>query len=137
MERITVEVALNADLSRVWNAWTIGEEIINWNFASEDWCCPRASSDLRVGGKFTSRMEAKDGSFGFDFEGVFTRVDVEKAIHYTLPDGRKVEVEFIQEESHVRVIEHFDAEGENPVEMQRAGWQAILFNFKKYVESHS
>lgn len=136
MEKITIEAAINADLKRVWNAWSNGEDMVHWNFASDDWCCPHASSDLRVGGKFTSRMEAKDGSFGFDFEGVFTRVDVEKALHYTMPDGRTVEVDFIQEENGVRVIERFDAETENPVEMQRAGWQAILNNFKKYVESH-
>ena len=136
MEKITIEAAINADLKRVWNAWSNGEDIVQWNFASDDWCYPHASSDLRVGGKFTSRMEAKDGSFGFDFEGVFTRVDVEKALHYSMPDGRTVEVDFIQEENGVRVIERFDAETENPVEMQRAGWQAILNNFKKYVESH-
>jgi uncharacterized protein YndB with AHSA1/START domain len=135
MDKIVVEAMIDADLRRVWNAWTNGEEIVNWNFASPDWCCPQASSDLRVGGKFTSRMEAKDGSFGFDFEGIFTRVDELHALHYTMPDGRQVEVEFKQAIDGVHVIERFDAEQENPIEMQQAGWQAILNNFKQYVES--
>jgi uncharacterized protein YndB with AHSA1/START domain len=135
MEKITVEALVDADLKRVWNAWTNGEEIVNWNFASPDWCCPQASSDLRVGGKFTSRMEAKDGSFGFDFEGIFTRVDEPYALHYAMPDGRQVEVEFKQAMDGVQVIERFDPEQENPIEMQQAGWQAILNNFKQYVES--
>lgn len=135
MDKIVVEALIDADLKRVWDAWTRGEEIVNWNFASPDWCCPQASSDLRVGGKFTSRMEAKDGSFGFDFEGIFTRVDAPHALHYTMPDGRQVEVEFKQAIDGVHVIERFDPEQENPIEMQQAGWQAILNNFKQYVES--
>jgi uncharacterized protein YndB with AHSA1/START domain len=132
--KITVSTLVNAPLEKVWNCWTAPEHIIHWNFASNDWCAPSAENDLRIGGKFKSRMEAKDGSLGFDFEGVYTNVLENKCIEYILADDRKVKIEFITKVNQIEVIETFDPENENPVEMQQGGWQAILNNFKKYVE---
>lgn len=134
-EEITIDTLVNAPLDAVWDRYTQPDHIIRWNFASDDWCCPRASNDLRVGGKMTSRMEAKDGSFGFDFEGTYTEVSQNAALAYALEDGREVRTTFVPEGDAVRVTTRFDAETENDLEMQRAGWQAILENFRRHAES--
>lgn len=133
--KITVEVFVNAPVNKVWECWNEPKHMVNWCFASEDWHCPRASNDLKVGGKFTSRMEAKDGSFGFDFEGVYERLENEQLIDYSMEDGRKVNILFEDAGEATIVTETFDPENENPLEMQRMGWQAILNNFKSYTES--
>jgi uncharacterized protein YndB with AHSA1/START domain len=132
--KISVETVVKADLNRVWEAWNNPEDIKRWNAASDDWHTPRSSVDLREGGKFVSRMEAKDGSEGFDFEGTYTRIVPRKLIEYRMSDGREVSVEFKQNGAGVRVKETFDAETENPPELQREGWQAILNNFARHVE---
>ena len=132
--KISVETLVKADLNEVWSAWNNPEDIKRWNAASEDWHTPRASVELREGGKFSSRMEAKDGSEGFDFEGTYTRVVPKKLIEYRMSDGRDVRVEFQPDASGVRVRETFEAETENAPELQRQGWQAILENFAKHVE---
>jgi len=119
---------------KVWEAWTKPEHITKWNFASDDWHCPKASNDLKVGGKYTARMEAKDGSFGFEFEAIYDEVINQKKMTYTMEDGRKVTTDFENVGSKTKVTTLFDAEKENPEEMQRNGWQAILNNFKKYIE---
>ncbi|MFA3783440.1 SRPBCC domain-containing protein [Melioribacteraceae bacterium 4301-Me] len=135
--KITVEALINAPIEKVWNYYTQPEHITKWNFASEDWCCPRAQNDLEVGRKFSWRMEAKDGSFGFDFGGVYDEVEKHKKISYTLGDSRKVEINFISQKDSVLVTETFEAEDSHTLEQQRDGWQAILNNFKKYTESTS
>ena len=132
--KITVETTVNASMDRVWQYWTEPKHIKKWNNASDDWHTPHAENDLRVGGKFLSRMEAKDGSFGFDFEGIYSEVIPFEKIKYGLEDGREVEIMFNGKGQTTEVIEVFDAENENPIEMQKGGWQAILNNFKKYVE---
>jgi uncharacterized protein YndB with AHSA1/START domain len=121
---------------KIWDYYTNPEHIIKWNFASDDWHCPKAENELKVGGKFKSRMEAKDGSFGFDFEGIYDDVVDHKKIAYTMPDSRQVITNFENLEGKTKVTTTFDAESQNSVEMQRTGWQAILNNFKKYVESN-
>ena len=131
---ITVGNTINAPIEMVWDFWTTPTHIIQWNNASDDWHTPHAENDLQVGGKFLSRMEAKDGSFGFNFIGTYDEVEENKAIVYTLEDGRKVKVNFVDERNVTKVIESFEAEDENSVELQQGGWQAILDNFKKYVE---
>lgn len=133
--KITIEATVAADTDKVWDTWTQPEHITKWNFASDDWHCPKAENDLRTGGKFTSRMEAKDGSFGFDFEGIYDEVDDRKTITYTMPDGRQATTHFEDLGEKTKVTTTFDAETVNDVEMQRAGWQAILNNFKSYVEN--
>ncbi|HNS11441.1 MAG TPA: SRPBCC family protein [Bacteroidia bacterium] len=133
--KISIEVRLNIPLNKAWDVWTKPEHIVNWNFASEDWQCPKAEVDLRVGGKFTSRMEAKDGSFGFDFSGEFDKIKAKELLEYTLEDGRKVKVEFREESAETIVNESFEPENENPLDMQRQGWQMILNNYKKYAET--
>lgn len=132
--KITVETTVHAPVSKVWSCWTEPEHITQWNAASDDWHTPRATNDVRVGGKFTSRMEAKDGSAGFDFEGVYSEVIPNERLAYALADGRTVVVDFVPQPDHVKIVETFDAENENPLEMQKAGWQAILDRFKAYVE---
>lgn len=134
--KITVESTVDAPVEKVWKMWTGPEHITKWNNASDDWHTPRAENDLRVGGNFSARMEAKDGSSGFDFGGVYDAVETNKLIEYTLGDERKVKVNFSSSGGKTRVTEIFDAEQTNSVELQRTGWQAILDNFKKYVESH-
>jgi len=133
--KITIETEVNAPLATVWAAWVTPEDITAWNFASDDWCCPRAELNLEPGGHFTYRMEAKDGSFGFDFGGQFTAITPQQHIQFNLGDDRVVNVEFIATENGVRVVESFDAENENSAEQQKQGWQSILNNFKKHVES--
>lgn len=132
---ITVETVVHSPIDKVWEYWTEPKHITGWNAASEDWHTPYAENDLKVGGTFVSRMEAKDGSFGFDFTGVYDEVNKNERIAYTIPDGRKVKVEFFSQDNNTLVVESFDAEESNEIEMQRAGWQAILDNFKKYAES--
>lgn len=132
---ITVKTTVKAPAPKVWEYWTAPQHIMQWNSASPDWHTPSAVSDLREGGTFRSRMEAKDGSFGFDFGGTFTKVVPEKALAYTMSDGRAVSVTFEEKGETVDVTETFDAETENSVEMQREGWQSILNNFKKYAEA--
>ncbi len=131
---ITVEAVVQAPVESVWEYWTDPKHIMKWNSASEDWHTPFAENDLTVGGKFVSRMEAKDGSFGFDFGGTYDEVETHSKIAYSLGDGRKVSIDFIRQGNETKIVEAFDAEGSNPVEMQQAGWQAILDNFKKYAE---
>lgn len=131
---ITVEAIVHAPVEKVWEYWTAPDHIAKWNNASDDWHTPYAENDLRAGGKFVSRMEAKDGSFGFDFGGIYDEVRAQEFISYTLGDGRKVEITFIPQDNDTKVIEVFDPETTNPIEMQREGWQAILNNFKKHAE---
>ncbi|WML26463.1 SRPBCC family protein [Neobacillus sp. OS1-33] len=132
--KVTVKATVNAPVEKVWEYWTEPKHITKWNNASDDWHTPIAENDLTVGGKFLTRMEAKDGSFGFDFGGIYDEVKLNEVISYTMGDGRKVTITFKAHGNETEVIETFDAETSNPVEMQQAGWQAILDNFKKYVE---
>jgi uncharacterized protein YndB with AHSA1/START domain len=134
--KITIQADISANTKKVWDYYTNPEHITKWNFASDDWHCPNAENDLRVGGKLKSRMEAKDGSFGFDFEATYDEVYPGKNIIYTIADGRKVEINFEDLGNKTKVTTIFEAENQNPVEMQRAGWQAILDNFKIVVESN-
>lgn len=134
--RITVQNSIKAPVQKVWEYWSKPEHITKWSNASDDWHTPRAENDLREGGKFLSRMEARDGSMGFDFGGVYDEVKEHNRIAYTMGDGRKVEVDFETRGDETKVVETFDAENTHPVEMQRGGWQAILDNFKKYVEAN-
>lgn len=131
---ITVKTTINAAIEKVWELWTKPEHITQWNNASPDWHTPYAENDLKVGGKFKSTMAAKDGSMSFDFVGQYTLVEQNKAIQYTIADGRKVEVSFTVTPNGVDVMESFDPETVNPEEMQRGGWQAILDSFKEYAE---
>jgi uncharacterized protein YndB with AHSA1/START domain len=135
--KITVETLVNAPLARVWSAWNAPADIMRWNAASDDWHTTRSSVDLREGGKFLARMEAKDGSAGFDFEGTYTRVIPMRAIEYRMEDGREVRVTLSERPGGILVQETFDAESENPPEMQREGWQAILDNFRRHVEDQA
>jgi uncharacterized protein YndB with AHSA1/START domain len=134
--RITVESTVNAPVEKVWKFWSAPEHITKWCAASEDWHAPKAENDLKKGGTFSTRMEAKDGSFGFDFGGVYDEVKTNELIEYTMGDGRKVAVKFASNGNETTVTETFDAESTNPVEMQQGGWQAILDNFKKYTEAN-
>lgn len=133
-KQITIEALVNAPLEKAWDCYTNPEHIVHWNFAADSWCCPNAENDLRVGGKYKARMEAKDGSFGFDFEGIYEAVESPNYLCYVLADKRKVKVWFEPSETYTNVKVLFDAENENPMEMQQGGWQAILDNFKKYAE---
>jgi len=132
--KITIAATISAEKQKVWDYYTQPEHITKWNFASDDWQCPKAENDLQVGGKYFARMEAKDGSFGFDFEGVYIEVDKGKKITYEMADGRQASVNFEKTEKGTLVTITFDAENENPEELQKAGWQAILHNLKKYTE---
>lgn len=133
--KITVETLVKAELSRVWDAWNDPADIKQWNTAQDDWHTTHSTVDLREGGKFLSRMEAKDGSVGFDFEGTYTRIVPRETIEYRMSDGREVRVDFVERADGVLVKETFDAETENPPELQRQGWQAILDNFGRHVEA--
>ncbi|HRH56730.1 MAG TPA: SRPBCC family protein [Chitinophagales bacterium] len=133
---ITVTAIINAPIEKVWNYWTSPEHITQWCNASDDWHAPRAENDVQLGGKFTTRMEAKDGSFGFDFSGVYDEVRLHEYIAYTIGDGRKVNITFSGNGNETSVTEAFEPENQNPLDMQQAGWQAILDNFKKYVEAN-
>jgi uncharacterized protein YndB with AHSA1/START domain len=135
-EKIRIAATIAADRKKVWDFYTNPKHIVNWNFASDDWCCPKTTNNLKKGGTYSSRMEAKDGSFGFDFEAIYDEVITEEKLIYTLGDGRKVIVTFEILNNTTKVIIYFDAETENPIEMQKDGWQAILNNFKKYTENN-
>lgn len=134
--KITVQSIVKAPIEKIWKFWITPEDIKKWNTASPDWHTPTAENDLRVGGKFISRMEAKDGSFGFEFWGIYDEIITYQLIAYTLGDERKVTITFTTTDNETLVTETFEAEKQNPVEMQRGGWQAILDNFKKYAETN-
>ena len=136
-ERIKICAVIAAPPGNVWECWTEPLHITQWNFASDDWCCPSAENDLKVGGRFKSRMEAKDGSFRFDFEAVYDEMLPLKTLSYTMSDGRKSTTTFEAQGDSTKVTTVFDAEEENSIDMQRDGWQAILNNFKKHVEQTS
>ncbi len=136
MGKITVTANVSAPVEKVWDCWTLPQHVIKWNNASDDWHTPHAQNDLRVGGKFLSRMESKDGSMGFDFEGLYTAVIKHKLIEYVMPDGRRVSVSFNPDGNETEIIETFDAENVNSDERQRSGWQSILDNFKSYAENN-
>lgn len=133
---ITVEATVKAPVTKVWDMWNKPQHITNWCYASDDWHAPHAENDLKIGGKLKTTMAAKDGSMSFDFEGVYTKVQENKLIEYTIADGRNVQVLFTSLGNETKVVETFEAEDTNPEEMQRSGWQAILDNFKKYVEEN-
>lgn len=133
---ITVENIVHATVEKVWEYWTSPAHIIKWNNASDDWHTTKAENDLKEGGSFSSRMEAKDGSFGFDFGGVYDAVRTNEYIGYTMGDGRKVTVSFTANGNTTKVVERFEAETTNSIELQQGGWQAILDNFKKYTEAN-
>ena len=133
---ITVKSTINADKKKVWNYYTNPKHITKWNFADPSWHCPKAENDMKIGGKYSARMEARDGSFGFDFEATYNDIVPGKSFNYTMPDGREVDVDFVPKEEKTDLKIAFEAESQNPVEMQKAGWQSILNNFKNYVESN-
>lgn len=135
--KITIEATVLADAKSVWEKFTKPEHITKWNYASDDWHCPNASNELRPGGKYSARMEAKDGSFGFEFEAIYDEVIPQTRMTYTMSDGRKVTTVFQAQADGTKVTTTFDAENQNSVELQQQGWQAILNNFKKYVEQTS
>jgi uncharacterized protein YndB with AHSA1/START domain len=134
-QTISIENTVKAPAKEVWKLWTTPEHITKWNAASDDWHTTSAKTDLKAGGKFTSRMEAKDGSFGFDFGGIYEEVRENEYLASKLDDGRKMSVTFAPQGNKTKVIETFETENTNPVDLQRTGWQAILDNFKKYAES--
>lgn len=133
--KISVEALIEAPISEVWTRWTTPDDVVQWNAASDDWHTVAATNDLQVGGGFSYRMEAKDGSSGFDFEAKHTAVDLYQRIESVMPDGREILVLFAEEANGVRVTEVFDTDGQNPEDLQRNGWQAILDNFKRHVEA--
>lgn len=135
--KITVSAIVNAPVNSVWEKWNDPKHITQWCHASDDWHAPKAENDLRTGGTFSTTMAAKDGSFSFDFGGIYDLVETNKHIAYTMSDGRKVTIDFEAEGDTTKITETFDAEDSNPVEMQRGGWQAILNNFAQYTEANS
>ncbi len=135
--RITVTALVNKPVADVWNIWTDPQHITQWCAASDDWHCPKASNDPRTAGKFSSTMAARDGSVSFDFEGIYDDVQLHKRIAYTMADGRTCEILFSSENGVTRVVESFDAETQNTVELQRGGWQAILDRFKAHAEAQA
>ena len=136
MAKITIQAEVEAPVEKVWDLFNGPEHIVKWNHASDDWHTTRASNDLKVGGIINSRMESKDGTQGFDFQGTYDEVVPHEFISYSMADGRKVEIAFRDDEGMTHITETFDAETVNSIEMQRDGWQTILDNFKKYVESY-
>lgn len=134
--KITIQAVIHAPVEKVWQYWNEPDHITKWNHASDDWHSPYAENDLRAGGRFLFRMEAKDGSFGFDFSGTYDEVVSHERISYTLDDGRKVQITFQSQNGKTEVIETFEAETTHPAELQKQGWQAILNNFKAYVEQN-
>ena len=133
---ITIETLVKAPIEKVWKYWSAPEHITKWATASDDWHTPFADNDLRKDGKFKTTMAAKDGSFSFDFEGVYTNVKPNALIEYVMSDGRKAKIVFEGNDKDTKIVETFDPESENPIDMQRDGWQAILNNFKKYTEAN-
>jgi len=132
---INITATVNASAGKVWDYYTNPKHITCWNFADPSWHCPHVSNDMRVGGRYYARMEAKDGSFGFDFEAVYTDIVPGEQFTYTLADGRRVSVVFKKQDNQTKVDVTFDPENQNPLDMQRTGWQAILDNFKRYTET--
>lgn len=135
-ELVTIKASINASVEKVWKYFTEVEHIKRWNNATSDWHTPYAENDLRVGGKFLYRMEARDGSQGFDFPGTYDEVIMHQKIAYTLDDTRKVKTTFNAMGDVTEVVQQFEAENVFPIEMQRSGWQSILDNLKKYVEEN-
>ncbi len=136
MKTITVTVTINAPVEKVWEMWATPDHIVGWAFASDDWMCPHVENDVRKDGRFLTRMEAKDGSAGFDFTGVYSEVTTLSSIAYTMDDGRTASIVFEKmNDNETKVTETFEMETENSEELQRAGWQSILDNFKKYTEA--
>lgn len=133
--KIKVSATINADTKKVWDFYTQPKHITKWNFADPSWHCPTATNDMNVGGRYVARMEAKDGSFGFDFDAVYTEINEGENFTYEF-GGRLAKVDFKETEGQTEVIVIFDPEAENSIELQRNGWQAILDNFKKYTESN-
>lgn len=133
-EMIHTEVSVQVPIEQAWQFWTKPEHIMKWNFASNDWHCPKASNDLRKGGIFNYRMEARDKTAGFDFYGTYDEVVLHDKIDYTLGDDRKVKIRFVSDGQATRILQDFEAESQNPLEMQKFGWQAIMNNYKEYVE---
>ncbi|PZD79341.1 SRPBCC family protein [Mesonia sp. K7] len=133
-KKVTISAEVNSPVDKVWERWNEPKHITQWNFATDDWCCPKAENNLQAGGKYLARMEAKDGGFGFDFEATYDEVKNQENISYTMPDGRQATTLFEPEGNKTKITTTFDAENVNSVEMQRDGWQAILNNFKKYTE---
>ncbi|HAJ98789.1 MAG TPA: activator of HSP90 ATPase [Bacteroidales bacterium] len=133
--RITIQTTVSAEKQKVWDYYTLPKHITQWNFADPSWHCPTASNDLKIGGKYAARMEAKDGSFGFDFEAVYIELNQGENFTYEF-GGRLATVEFIESNGQTEVIVSFDPETENSIELQRNGWQAILDNFKNYTENN-
>lgn len=134
-QKITIETTVNSDIDKAWKCWTEPEHVTKWNFAADTWHCPKASNDLRNQGKFSFTMAAKDGSMSFDMEGVYDQVKNHEYISYTMADGRQVEITFMSHGHTVHITESFDPENVHPPEFQKAGWQSILDNYKRYVES--
>lgn len=133
--KINVTAIVNAPIEIVWDAWNTPSDIMQWNSADPNWHCPASENDVRVNGKFKNRMEAKDDSFGFDFEGIYDKVELFKELAYSMNDGRKVRTVFTEKDGKTTLSTVFDAESENEFEVQKQGWQAILNSFVKYVES--
>lgn len=131
---ITVQAEVLASLSSVWEKWNQAQHVMHWNYASDDWHSPHAENDFREGGTFRYRMEAKDGSFGFDFSGTYSKIVANSLVGSVLDDGRRIEVHFRKTDTGTEIIEYFEAEDTNPIELQKLGWQAILNNFKAYAE---
>ena len=134
---ISIEATADAPVAKVWKMWNSPEDIMQWNSAHPSWHCPSSENDPREGGRFKNRMEAKDGSFGFDFEGTYDKVELHKEISYTMGDGRSATTLFSEQNGKTRIHTTFDAETTNDAEFQKQGWQAILDNFVKYVESNN
>lgn len=134
--KITIEASVTASIEKVWAYWTRPEHITKWNFASPEWCCPSAENDLRIGGTYTARMEARDGSMGFDFQAIYDEVVEPKKLVYTMSDGRQLVTTFQSSGDITTVTTIFEAETQNPIEMQKKGWQAIIDNFKNYTENN-
>ena len=134
-QKISIHATINADIKKVWDYYTQPNHIINWNFADPSWHCPSVTNDMKIGGKYIGRMEARDGSFGFDFEAVYNNIDDGKSFDYTSPDNRNIALSLESKGNHTELNIIFDAENENPIELQKNGWQAILNNFKNYIES--
>ena len=132
---ITIQANVNAPVEKVWKTWSEPQHITQWAFASDDWHAPSSENDLKTGGKFSTTMAAKDGSFSFEFSGVYDKVEQYKTINYTIADGRKVMTSFTGSGNETKIVQSFEAEDQNSIDMQRGGWQAILNNFKRYTEN--
>lgn len=135
MEKIKIQTTISADIQKVWDYYTMPEHITKWNFADPSWHCPSATNDMKIGGRYNARMEAKDGSFGFDFEVTYTQINVGNSFSYEF-GGRYATIVFEAQQGQTELTITFDPETENPIELQKQGWQAILENFKKYTETN-